>query len=183
MIPIFMGPPIAIRRAAMIRHDILAATMSYAIRPAVPGDERALFALIEGLARYARLSHEVLGSAEALRDHLFGPHPAAEALLAEHAADGATEAVGFALYFTNFSTFRTQPGIYLEDLFVVESHRRRGVGRALMAELIRVAEARRAGRLEWTVLHWNEKAIAFYRGLGAELLPDYRVCRVSFGSK
>ena len=154
--------------------------MSYSIRPAVPGDEHTVFGLIEALARYARLAHEVSGDAEALRAHLFGPRPAAEALLAEHETSGTKEAVGFALYFTNYSTFRTRPGIYLEDLFVVDAHRRRGVGRALLAEVIRVAEARRAGRLEWNVLEWNANAIAFYRRLGAELLPDYRVCRLSF---
>jgi GNAT superfamily N-acetyltransferase len=157
--------------------------MSYSIRPAVPGDEQTVFALIEALARYARLAHELSGSVEALRDHLFGARPAAEALLAEHTADGVKQAVGFALYFTNYSTFRTRPGIYLEDLFVVDDHRRRGVGRALFAEVIRTAEARRAGRVEWNVLQWNERAIAFYRSLGAELLPDYRVCRMSFGAR
>jgi GNAT superfamily N-acetyltransferase len=154
--------------------------MSYSIRAAGPGDERTVFGLIEALARYARLSHEVSGSAEALRDHLFGARPAVEALLAEHEIGSAKEAVGFALYFNNYSTFRTRPGIYLEDLFVVDAHRRRGVGRALLAELIRIAEARGAGRLEWTVLQWNEDAIAFYRRLGAELQPDYRICRLSF---
>jgi len=154
--------------------------MAYSIRPAVPGDEQTLFGLIEGLARYARLAHEVTGNASALREHLFGVRPAAEALLAEQRMDGAAEAVGFALYFTNYSTFRTRPGIYLEDLFVVDAHRRQGVGRALLGEVIRVAEARGAGRVEWNVLQWNERAIAFYRNLGAELLPDYRVCRLSF---
>jgi len=156
--------------------------MSYAIRPAVPGDEKTLLTLIEGLARYARLAHELSGSAEALREHLFGARPAAEALLAEHDAGGAREAIGFALFFTHYSTFRTQPGLYLEDLFVVAEHRRRGVGRALLAEVIRTAEARGDGRLEWTVLQWNESAIAFYRQLGAEVLADYRVCRLSFGA-
>jgi len=155
--------------------------MSYEIRPARPGDEQALFALIRGLARYARLAHEVSGSAEALREHLFGARPAAEALLAELDADGVKQPIGFALFFTNYSTFRTQPGIYLEDLFVVEEHRRNGVGRALVAEVIRIAEVRRAGRVEWAVLQWKENAIAFYRRLGAELLPDYRLCRLSFG--
>ena len=154
--------------------------MAYSIRAAIPGDEQTLFGLIEGLARYARLAHEVTGNAAALREHLFGARPAAEALLAEQRTDGAAEAVGFALYFTNYSTFRTRPGIYLEDLFVVDAHRGRGVGRALLAEVMRVAEARGAGRIEWTVLQWNERAIAFYRSLGAELLPDYRVCRLSF---
>ena len=154
--------------------------MSYTIRPAVPGDERVVFTLIEALARYARLEHELSGSREALREHLFGARPAAEALLAEHDAGGVCEAVGFALYFTHYSTFRTRPGIYLEDLFVAEAHRRQGVGRALLAEVIKTAEARGAGRLEWSVLQWNESAIAFYRRLGAELLPEYRLCRLSF---
>src|SRR5262249_34537107 len=143
-------------RAAMIKHDILAATMaSYSIRAAVPGDERTLFELIRALARYERLSHTVTGSAEALREHLFGARPAAEALLAEHPTGQTIEAVGFALYFANYSTFLTRPGIYLEDLFVIEDHRRRGVGRALLAEVRRIAEARGARRLEWTVLDWN----------------------------
>src|SRR5436190_2430875 len=108
----------------MIRHVILHATMGFTIRPAVLGDEAALFGLIQGLARYARLAHEVTGSAAALREHLFGPRPTAEALLAEGEADvdGVRQAIGFALYFPHFSTFRTQPGLYLEDLFVVDSH-------------------------------------------------------------
>src|SRR5262245_37385169 len=154
--------------------------MSYSIRPAVPGDEQTLFGLIQALARYARLTHEVSGSAEALRGDLFGARPAAHALLAEHVEDGAATPVGFALYFTNYSTFRTRPGLYLEDLFVVENHRRQGVGRALLAEIIRIANAHGAGRLEWAVLQWNESAISFYRRLGAELQPDYRLCRLSF---
>ena len=154
--------------------------MAYSIRPAVPGDEEALFGLIQALAQYARLTHEVSGSAEALRGHLFGARPAAHALLAEHAAGGAVTPVGFALYFTNYSTFRTRPGVYLEDLFVIDSHRRQGVGRALLAEIIRIAEANGAGRVEWTVLQRNESAISFYRRFGAELQPDYRVCRLSF---
>jgi len=154
--------------------------MSYTVRPAVPGDEGVVFTLIEALARYARLEHELSGSSEALREHLFGARPAAEALLAESEARGVREAVGFALFFTHYSTFRTRPGIYLEDLFVVEAHRRHGVGGALFAAVIKAAEARGAGRLEWSVLQWNESAIAFYRRLGAELLPDYRLCRISF---
>ena len=164
----------------MIRHVILRATMPYTIRPAVVGDERVLFGLIGALAAYERLAHAVTGNVESLRDHLFGARPAAEALLAETNGDQGGEAVGFALYFTNYSTFLTRPGIYLEDLFVVESHRRRGVGRALLTEVRRIAEARGAGRLEWTVLDWNERAIAFYRSVGADVLPDWRLCRVRF---
>jgi GNAT superfamily N-acetyltransferase len=154
--------------------------MAYTIRPAVLGDEDVLFGLIRALAAYERLADTMTGSTEALREHLFGARPVAEALLAEHADGQGVAAVGFALYFTNYSTFLTRPGVYLEDLFVVESHRRRGVGRALLAEVRRIAEARGAGRLEWTVLDWNERAIAFYRSVGADVMPDWRLCRVRF---
>jgi GNAT superfamily N-acetyltransferase len=146
------------------------------IRPAVPGDERALFELIRALARFERLEDTVTGSAEALGRHLFGERPAAEALIAE---DGGV-AVGFALFFPTYSTFLTRPGVYLEDLFVLESHRRRGIGGALLAEVKRVAEARGAGRLEWSVLDWNAGAIAFYERFGATVLPQWRICRVTF---
>ena len=152
----------------------------FSIRPAVAGDEQTLFALIQALARFEHLEDGVTGSAPELRQHLFGGdravagRPVAEALLAEE--DGA--AIGFALFFTNFSTFLTRPGIYLEDLFVLESHRRQGVGRALLAEVRRIAEARGAGRLEWAVLDWNAAAIDFYRGIGADVMPDWRLCRV-----
>ena len=147
----------------------------FSIRAALPGDEGALFDLVKALARYEQLEHAVTGSAQALRAHLFGDHPSAEALLAE---DDSGAAIGFALFFSTYSTFLTRPGIYLEDLFVRESHRRRGVGRALLSEVRRIAEARGAGRLAWTVLDWNASAIAFYRSFGAEVLPDWRLCRV-----
>ncbi len=146
----------------------------FSIRRAVPGDEGVLFELVKTLARYERLEHQVTGTVEALGTHLFGDHPSAEALLAE---DG-TGAIGFAMFFRTFSTFLTRPGIHLEDLFVLESHRRRGVGRALVSEVRRIAEARGAGRVEWNVLDWNASAIAFYRSLGAEVLPDWRICRM-----
>lgn len=165
------------------------------IRAAQPGDQAALFELVRALACFEKLESTVTGSAEALGDHLFGDHPSAEALLAEEwvenrvedrvengaegrVAGGAPRPVAFALFYTTYSTFLTRPGIHLEDLFVLEGHRRRGVGRALLAEVRRIAEARRAGRLEWTVLDWNAAAIAFYRGLGAEVLPDWRICRL-----
>ena len=152
----------------------------FSIRAAVAGDEHTLFELIQALARFEHLEDGVTGSAHELRQHLFGGdgvvggRPVAEALLAEEG--GA--AIGFALFFTNFSTFLTRPGIYLEDLFVLESHRRQGVGRALLAEVRRIAEARGAGRLEWAVLDWNTAAIDFYRGIGADVMPDWRLCRV-----
>jgi GNAT superfamily N-acetyltransferase len=145
-------------------------------RTAVPGDERALFDLIRALARFEHLEHTVSGSAEELGRHLFGERPVAEAILTEE--DGA--AVGFALFFTTYSTFLTRPGVYLEDLFVLESHRRRGVGAALLTEVKRLAEARGAGRLEWSVLDWNTGAIKFYERFGATLLPQWRICRVTF---
>jgi GNAT superfamily N-acetyltransferase len=146
------------------------------IRPAAPGDEAVLLSLIRALARFERLDHTVTGSAEALARDLFGDRPACEALLAE---DGGV-AVGYALYFTTYSTFLTKPGLWLEDLFVLESHRRRGIGLALLTEVRRVAEARGCGRFEWSVLDWNTKAIALYERFGATVMPDWRICRVSF---
>jgi GNAT superfamily N-acetyltransferase len=129
---------------------------------------------VQLLARYERLEPAVTGSAEALGQHLFGERPAIEALLAEQ----GTHAVGFALFYGTYSTFLTRPGIHLEDLFVLESHRGRGLGRALLAEVRRIAERRGVGRLEWNVLDWNAPAIAFYERAGATLLPDWRLCRV-----
>jgi GNAT superfamily N-acetyltransferase len=87
--------------------------------------------------------------------------------------------VGFALFFANYSTFLTQPGIYLEDLFVLPQYRRQGIGRALLSSVAEIAKARGAGRLEWSVLDWNQSAIAFYEKMGADVLPDWRICRVS----
>jgi GNAT superfamily N-acetyltransferase len=151
------------------------ASPEWSIRSAAPGDEAALFALIRALSRYERLEDAVVGSAAALREHLFGPRPLAEALIAEERGS----VLGFALFFPTYSTFLTRPGVHLEDLFVLEEHRRRGIGRALLAETRRIAKERGAGRLEWSVLDWNASAIAFYEGMGAEVLPDWRICRVS----
>jgi len=151
-----------------------ASNLGWSIRAARPGDEGRLFELVNALARYERLAHAVTGSAEALGRHLFGERPLIEALLAEEAG----VALGYALFFSTYSTFLTQPGVYLEDLFVLETHRRRGIGRALLSEVKRVAAARGAGRLEWTVLDWNANAIAFYESFGARVLPDWRLCRV-----
>lgn len=144
------------------------------IRPARRGDEEVLFTLIGELARFERLEHKVTGSAMELGEHLFGERPVAEALLAE--VEGT--AVGFALFFTSYSTFLTRPGVYLEDLFVLESHRKSGIGRALLEAVRDVARSRRAGRLEWSVLDWNENAIAFYERFGATVMPDWRICRI-----
>ncbi|HEY9906008.1 MAG TPA: GNAT family N-acetyltransferase [Thermosynechococcaceae cyanobacterium] len=149
--------------------------MSLNLRPAISSDTPTLFRLIQALAEYEKLSHAVTGSEAALQTHLFGDRPRAEAVLAEW--DG--EAAGFALFFYNFSTFLTQPGIYLEDLFVLPDYRRRGIATALITYLKHRAIAENCGRLEWSVLDWNASAIAFYQGLGAEILPDWRICRLT----
>jgi GNAT superfamily N-acetyltransferase len=145
------------------------------IRTAVSGDETVLFKLIQALAEYENLTDQVIGSEATLRSHLFSDRPYAEALLAEinHTA------VGFALFFYNYSTFLTKPGIYLEDLFVLPDYRSQGVGKALLIHLAQRAIAEECGRLEWSVLDWNEPAIGFYQKMGATLLPDWRICRVT----
>ena len=145
------------------------------LRPAKPVDVLVIFQLIQALAEYEKLSDAVSGSAEALNEHLFGSSPSAEVIIAEYAG----QAVGFALFFHNFSTFLTQPGIYLEDLFVLPEYRRQGVGKAILSYLAGLAVERGCGRLEWSVLDWNESAIAFYRRMGAAVLPDWRICRVT----
>lgn len=131
--------------------------------------------LIRGLARYEKLEHEVTMTEQKLTDALFGERRYAETLIAED--DG--EPVGFALFFHNFSTFLAQPGIYLEDLFVIPEHRGGGVGRALLERLAQVAVDRGCGRLEWAVLDWNQDAIGFYERLGAKPNSDWTVYRLA----
>jgi GNAT superfamily N-acetyltransferase len=144
------------------------------IRPCGPDDVATLLALVRGLAQYEHLESAVCATEEDYRAYLFGPRPYGEALLAE--VDG--EAVGFALYFATFSTFRGRPGFWLEDLFVRPEHRGRGIGKALIASVARTAVERQGGRLEWSVLDWNEPAIGFYRGLGASLHAEWIITRV-----
>jgi GNAT superfamily N-acetyltransferase len=146
------------------------------IRSAVPTDLDTIVALIRELAEYEHLAHEVVLDADELADHLFGPRPYAEVLIAE-ADDGV--AVGFALFFHNFSTFLGRPGIHLEDLFVRPDHRGRGQGIALLRELGRIARERRCGRIEWNVLDWNEPSIAFYRSLGARPMEQWLLYRLT----
>jgi GNAT superfamily N-acetyltransferase len=146
------------------------------IRPAVPSDLDTIVELIGALAEYERLAHEVVLDPKVLREHLFGPRPYAEVLIAE---SDAGEPVGFALFFHNFSTFLGRPGIYLEDLFVRPDHRGAGHGKALLRELGRLALARDCGRVEWSVLDWNEPSIAFYRALGAQPMDEWTVYRVT----
>lgn len=150
-------------------------TNNLIVRCAEPDDSQALFELIQGLAEYEKLSHAVTGNAAALHEHLFGSRRYIEALLAEYAG----KAVGFALFLHNYSTFLTKPGLYLEDLFVLPEYRRQGIGKALLIKLAQIAVARDCGRLEWTVLDWNESAQAFYRSMGASILDDWRICRVT----
>lgn len=145
------------------------------IRPAAPGDVPVIAQLIRDLAEYERLSHAVVLEEVRLHDHLFGPRPYCEVLIAE---DGS-EVAGFALFFHNYSTFRGRPGIYLEDLFVKPQYRGRGHGKDLLRRLARLAIERDCARLEWMVLDWNEPAIQFYKALGAEPLGDWTGYRVS----
>ena len=145
------------------------------IRPATPNDVPLLIQLIFELSEYERLSHSVKLDAERLHEHLFGSRPCIEALIAE--ADGAS--VGFALFFTNYSTFQCLPGIYLEDIFVRPTFRGRGLGRALLLAVAKLAVERRCGRMEWAVLDWNESAIGFYQSLGAEPLDDWTKYRLA----
>jgi GNAT superfamily N-acetyltransferase len=147
----------------------------FGLRRAEPRDLPALTGLILELAAFEQLGHLVQTTPEALAPHLFGERPVAEALVAERA--GAV--VGFALFFTNFSTFLARPGLYLEDLYVQPAHRGLGIARALMAALAALAVERGCGRFEWTVLDWNRNAIDFYEALGATVMPEWRICRVT----
>ena len=144
------------------------------IRPARPDDAEVLVNLVRELAIYERLEPYARARPEDFRQHLFGPRPAAEAALAEVAG----QPVGFALWYSTFSTFRGRPGLYLEDLFVRPEFRGRGIGKALLALLARLAVERGCGKLEWSVLNWNEPAIGFYRALGARPLDEWTVYRV-----
>ena len=145
------------------------------IRPATPADMPVILELIRALAVYEKLEADVVIRAEDLADHLFGPRPYAECLLAEDAGI----VVGFALFFHNYSTFRGKPGIYLEDLFVRPDYRGEGHGKALFAELARLAVERGCARLEWAVLDWNAPSIAFYERLSAQPLSEWTTYRLT----
>jgi GNAT superfamily N-acetyltransferase len=145
------------------------------IRPATIDDVKTIVELIRGLADYERLAHAVVLNEADLATHLFGPRPYAEVLLAEE----DVEVAGFALFFTNYSTFLGRPGIYLEDIFVRPEKRGRGHGKALFAALAQVAVERDYGRIEWSVLDWNAPSIAFYRSLGAVAKDEWTTYRLS----
>ena len=148
------------------RHDI---------RAAEPRDLKAIVQLISELAEFENLTHLLEVTPEKLEPHLFGDAPAAECLVGM--VNG--EVVAFALFYTNFSTFLAKPGLYLEDLYVQPTQRGSGLGRAILQHLAQIAVARGYGRFEWSVLDWNANAIAFYERMGATVMPDWRICRVT----
>jgi GNAT superfamily N-acetyltransferase len=144
------------------------------IRPATEEDVPLILWFIKELAGYERLSHEVTATENLLRFHLFGERRSAEVVIGQH----ADEPAGFALFFHNFSTFLGKPGIYLEDLYVKPEFRGVGIGRALLAHVAGLTKERGCGRLEWSVLDWNEPATRLYRGIGAFPMDEWTVYRV-----
>jgi GNAT superfamily N-acetyltransferase len=150
----------------------------FAIRPATPADVVHIHAMIVELAVFEKLEHMVVATEELLHEGLFGVRPSCEAIIGED--DG--EVVTFALFFHNFSTFLTKKGLYLEDLYVRQAHRGKGYGSRMLKHLATLAVERNCGRFEWSVLDWNEPAINFYKAMGAEILPDWRICRVTGAS-
>ena len=153
----------------------MAAGDTIRIAPATEQDVPLILDLIKALAEYERLAHEVVATEPQLRDALFGEPRSAEAVIA-YADD---RPAGFALWFHTFSTFLAKRGLYLEDLFVLPEYRGRGIGRALLSHLARIAVERDCGRMEWSVLDWNEPAIGFYRGMGARPNEGWSVFRLT----
>ena len=147
----------------------------FTIRPAIPGDAAEILRLIHELAVYEKLEDQAVGTKEMLSQALFGPRPSCEALVAESGG----RAVGFALFFTTFSTFLCKPGLYLEDLFVETAHRGSGIGKALLQRLAALAIERGCGRFEWRVLDWNEPSIRFYESLGGVLMHEWLLVRLT----
>jgi GNAT superfamily N-acetyltransferase len=145
------------------------------IRAAEPSDSNTIFELVKGLAEYERLADTVTGSAELLHQHSFGSQKYIETILAE--IDG--QAVGFAMFFHNYSSYLTKPGIYLEDIFIIPEYRQQGIGKALLTKVAQIAVERDCGRLEWNVLDWNVSAQEFYYRMGAEMVEDWRICRLN----
>lgn len=143
------------------------------IRPAEPRDCQTIVDLIYELAVYERLADRAVGTAQDIERDLFGENPVIRVLIAE-----MEEPVGFALFFRSYSTFLARPGIYLEDIYVKEAYRGQGVGKALLSAVAQIAASEGAGRLEWSVLDWNEPAIGFYKKLGAEMMDGWTTCRL-----
>jgi GNAT superfamily N-acetyltransferase len=149
--------------------------MSSTIRPAAPADVDAIFALMLELAGFEKLTHLFTATEAGVHDALFGARPSAEALVAVDAG----KTVGYALFFHNFSTFLAKRGLYLEDLYVQPAMRGKGLGKQMLRELAALALERQCGRFEWTVLDWNQNAIDFYEKMGATVLPDWRIVRIT----
>ena len=147
----------------------------FSIRPAEPSDISHIYDMIVELAVFEKLEHMVVATEALLHEGLFGAHPACEALVGLE----GDEVTCFALFFHNFSTFLTLKGLYLEDLYVKQAHRGKGHGSQMLAALAKLAVERKCGRFEWSVLDWNENAIKFYKGMGADVMPDWRICRVT----
>ena len=151
---------------------------NFVLRAAAPADIPNLLELIYGLAEYERLTHLFECTADRLQQALFGPDASVHALIAWLSAEEPA-AAGFALYFHNFSTFLGRKGLYLEDLYVRPEYRGKGCGRALLTALAHRAHQLGCGRFEWSVLDWNTSAQRFYEGLGAAVLPDWRIVRMT----
>ena len=151
---------------------------SFLVRPAARGDLGELLAMIRELAEFEHLLDQVTATEEDLAAFFFGERPAAEALVAEAVGPGGSGLVGYAVFFSSFSTFLGRAGVWLEDIYVRPPHRRKGCGQALLKAVGAIAKERGAGRYEWTVLDWNENAIALYRRMGAQVLPEWRIVRM-----
>ncbi|MGH9767923.1 MAG: GNAT family N-acetyltransferase [Blastocatellia bacterium] len=147
----------------------------FEIKPATEGDVSLILSFIKKLAVYEKLAHEVMATEDILRETLFGERRYAEVAIGYHRGEPA----GFALFFHNYSTFLGKPGIYLEDLFVDEQLRGKGFGKALLVYLARLAKERNCGRLEWAVLDWTEPSISFYKSLGARIMDEWNVFRLT----
>ncbi|SFE02456.1 GNAT family N-acetyltransferase [Massilia yuzhufengensis] len=147
----------------------------FSIRPATAADVAPIQSMIMELAVFEKLEHLVASTEALLHEGLFGARPSCEAIIGEE--DG--KVVCFALFFHNFSTFLTRKGLYLEDLYVLQSHRGKGYGTKMLKRLAQIAVERECGRFEWSVLDWNEPAIQFYKSMGADVMPDWRICRVT----
>lgn len=152
------------------------------IRKAIAQDASSILTLIKALADFEKLSHEVVATEGDILSTLFNERPAAEVVIAEDKSDGQWKVVGFALFFTSYSTFLGKPGIYLEDLFVLPEVRSKGIGKKLLAHLAKLVVERNYGRLEWSVLDWNRRARDFYERLGAKPMEEWTVHRLTGAS-
>ncbi|HEV3424454.1 MAG TPA: GNAT family N-acetyltransferase [Paraburkholderia sp.] len=150
--------------------------MAATIRAATPADVGAIFSLMLELAEFEKLTHLFVATEAGVHDALFGARPSSEAMVAQQ-ADGRI--VGYALFFHNFSTFLGRRGLYLEDLYVQPTQRGSGLGTQMLRQLAALAVERQCGRFEWTVLDWNQPAISFYEKMGATVLPDWRIVRMT----